>query len=395
MPFYSAFHIAKKSCKSVKILLVHQFLWAHYKAAIFSRFQKLVDKHPNIKSKILQTALYEEARVGFGTVDRNLHNYNYELVFDNVYERVPLFSRFWETLRRVRQFKPNVVNLPGYYEPAMVLVQLYCRIIGIKVILSVDSTESDNANVWYKEIIKRFIISQANGFFCYGTLAADYMLKLGAKPNQILMRNNAVDNEVIRQIHDRTEIETLKNELGITTNKNFIYVGRLMKIKNIQRLLDAYQQLNSTEWSLLLVGNGEDKAEILTHIQSNHITNVHFISAQPWQEVPRYMALADVLVLPSYSEPWGLVVNEAMACGKAVVVSEKCGCAPDLVKNGVNGFTFNPFNVEQLQEKLHYFIANPEAARSFGNAGQQMITKFHPLQVAEEMLAGFQKVCKK
>lgn len=379
----------------MKILIVHQFLWAHYKAAIFTRFQQLVDRTPATEVKVLQTALYEEARIGFGEVDRSIHQYNYELLFEDIYERIPLFRRFWETLRRVRQYKPAVINLPGYYEPAMVLVQLCCRLMGIKVILSIDSTESDNANIWYKEAIKKFIISQANGFFCYGTLAADYMLKLGAKPDQILMRKNAVDNEKVQQIHDNTDAATLKKQLNITTDKNFIYIGRLMKIKNIQRLLEAYQQLGTPEWGLILVGEGKDKTEILDYIETNKISNVRFVAAQPWQEVPKYLALADVLVLPSYSEPWGLVVNEAMACGKAVIVSEKCGSAVDLVKNGENGFTFNPFDVSQLRKSLTFFTNNADAAITFGEVSKQLITKFHPQQVAEEMLAGFKKVCNK
>ena len=379
----------------MKILIVHQFLWAHYKAAIFTRFQKLVDNDPSINSKVLQTALYEEARVGFGEVDRDIHNYNHELVFEEVYERVPLFRRFWETLKRIRMYRPDVVNLPGYYEPAMVMVQLCCRIMGIKVVLSIDSTESDNANIWYKEAIKKFIIGQADGFFCYGTLAADYVLKLGAKPGQILMRNNAVDNEAVRNIHDNTNAVGLKKRHNIISKKNFIYIGRLMEIKNIHRLLKAYQQLDDTDWGLILVGNGKDKEHILHQIEENNIKNVYFIPAQPWREIPKYMALADVLVLPSYSEPWGLVVNEAMACGKAVIVSDKCGCARDLVANGKNGFTFDPLNVNELKGKLDFFINDPDAASAFGKVSEQIIRNYSPQRVAEEMLTGFKKVCKK
>lgn len=379
----------------MRILIVHQFLWAHYKAAIFTRFQQLINTAPGTEVKVLQTALYEEARVGFGEVDRDIHAYDYELLFEDIYERVPMRKRFWETLRWVRQYRPDVINLPGYYEPAMVMVQMYSRLVGIKVVLSIDSTESDNKNIWYKETLKKFIIRRANGFFCYGTLAADYMLKLGAKPAQILLRNNAVDNEALRQIHDRTDATSLRKEHQITTEKNFIYIGRLMKIKNIQRLLEAYQKLGTSDWGLLLMGEGKDKAEILAYIEANNIANVHFIPAQPWQDVPRYLALADVLVLPSYSEPWGLVANEAMACGKAVIVSDKCGCADDLVSNGENGFTFDPFDVGQLTEKLHYFVMNPEAAIRFGEVSKKKITKYHPQRVAEEMLAGFRKICRK
>lgn len=379
----------------MKILIVHQFLWAHYKAAIFTEFQKLIDSHPNVESKVLQTALYEEARVGFGEVDRSIHQYDYELLFEEVYERVPTLTRFWKTLKRVIPFKPDVINLPGYYEPAMVMVQMLCRLMGIKVILSIDSTESDNTNVWYREAIKKFIIRQADGFFCYGTLAADYMIKLGAKPEQILMRNNAVNNEVVRQIHDQTDVGLLKRKHGIKTDKNFIYVGRLMEIKNVIRLLEAYQQLDTDECGLILVGEGKVKERILAFIAKYNLINVYFISAQPWQEVPKFLALANVLVLPSYSEPWGLVVNEAMACGKAVIISNKCGCANDLVRHNKNGFTFDPFDVNQLRNNMDYFLQNPARTIEFGTESEKIIAGYHPKVVAQEMLLGFTKVCTK
>lgn len=379
----------------MKILIVHQFLWAHYKAAIFTQFQKLVDNTSDVEVKVIQTALYEEARIGFGEVDRSIHQYNYELLFEEIYERVPALKRFWKTLKRVITFKPDVINLPGYYEPAMILVQMCCRIMGIKVILSVDSTETDNANVWYRETIKRFIIRRANGFFCYGSLAADYMLKLGAKPEQILMRKNAVNNEKITQIHDETNVDELKKAYAIKTDKNFIYIGRLMEIKNTVRLLEAFRQLNTAEWGLILVGEGKDKDRILKFIKDYELQNVHFIPAQPWQEVPRFMALAQVLVLPSYSEPWGLVVNEAMACGKAVIVSDKCGSAPDLVKQNTNGFTFDPFDVNQLKNSMEFFVKNPLKTTDFGFESKKIIAEYRPEIVAKEMLSGFRKVCTK
>lgn len=379
----------------MRILIVHQFLWAHYKAAIFTQFQKLVDGTPDVEVKVLQTALYEEGRVGFGTVDRSIHQYDYELLFEEVYERIPLIKRFWKTLQRVISFKPDVVNLPGYYDPAMVLVQLYCRLRNIKVVLSIDSIESNNPNVSYRETIKRLIIRQANGFFCYGTLAANYMLKLGAKPGQILMRKNAVDSNKVRQAYDRTNINELKKEYGIKTDKNFIYVGRLLELKNLVRLLEAFQQLNTTEWGLILVGDGEDKDRILNFVKKHQLQNVHFIPAQPWQEVPRFMTLANVLVLPSYSEAWGLVVNEAMTCGKAVIVSTRCGCYPDLVQEGINGFTFDPFEVDQLKNSMDYFLKKPDKLNQFGVESEKIIAEYRPEVVAKDMLSGFRKVCTK
>ncbi len=102
------------------------------------------------------------------------------------------------------------------------------------------------------------------------------------------------------------------------------------------------------------------------------------------------MALGDVFVLPSYSEPWGLVVNEAMAAGMPVIVSEKCGSAPDLVIDGENGFTFNPYEISEMTQKMEHFIQNPAVIPIFGEKSKEIIKKFSPEQVAKEMYQGFE-----
>jgi glycosyltransferase involved in cell wall biosynthesis len=71
-----------------------------------------------------------------------------------------------------------------------------------------------------------------------------------------------------------------------------------------------------------------------------------------YPELPNYYGLASAFVLPSISETWGLVVNEAMASGLPVLVSDRCGCAPDLVRDGTNGFTFDPYSVEEIASAM-------------------------------------------
>ena len=107
---------------------------------------------------------------------------------------------------------------------------------------------------------------------------------------------------------------------------NFIFVGRLIPPKNLPFLLNAFAEISAEapEWGLVLLGEGEQKGELQRLAQDN--TAIRFEAGVPWYEVAEYLALADVLVLPSESEPWGLVVNEAMICGLPVVVSEPSGC---------------------------------------------------------------------
>jgi glycosyltransferase involved in cell wall biosynthesis len=106
------------------------------------------------------------------------------------------------------------------------------------------------------------------------------------------------------------------------------------------------------------------------------------------------LALSDVLVLPSYSEPWGLVVNEAMACGMPVIVSEKCGCAPDLVQNGKNGISINPYDGKSLTDALNFFIENPTKIEVMGRVSKEIIEEYTPQKVAQEMYLGFKRCLK-
>ncbi|UBM59733.1 glycosyltransferase family 4 protein [Marinilongibacter aquaticus] len=378
----------------MRILIVHQFLWAHYKAGIFKNLEQLVDESQGQDElHIIQTAIFEKARRDFGKADTSIHNYRYELLFDDVYENTGYWNRLKKVWARIRAFKPDVINLPGYYEPAMVTVQFMAKILlRKKIILSVDSTEGDNPNKWYGELLKRIIISLADGFFCYGKLSADYMLKLGAKEEQILMRRNSVNNDLVRKIHDdfkeSTDYESEKRKLP---KYNFIFVGRFLAIKNIRLLVETFLKLEKAEdWGLILVGDGPLREEIETFCQGN--PSINSFPPTNWDGVPKRMALADVLVLPSYSEPWGLVTNEAMVCGKPVIVSQKAGSAHDLVKNGKNGFTFDAYSGDDLLEKLQFFVDNPAAVQSFGKNAEETIQEFAPEKVAEDMYNGFKRI---
>lgn len=377
----------------MRILIIHQYLWSHYKGKIYSELQKIVNTHKNDELLVLQTSLNEITRANLGPVDRSIHQYNYQVLVDDYYENIPNTTRAKKMLYWVRKFKPDVVNISGYYEPAMNTVLFYCRLVGIKVIISVDSTEEDKPNIWWKEAIKRFVVNRAQGFFCYGSKAAEYMLKFGAKPHQILLENNAVDNQKIASIYKEAyqtrEVE--KEKYGLRPF-NFIYTGRLMAIKNVANLLIAFAKLKPQNWGVVILGDGAEGENLRKYVADEQLEGVRFIEGQAWYNVPKFMALGDVFVLPSYSEPWGLVVNEAMVGGMPVIVSNKCGSSHDLVKNGENGYTFNPYDTDELAAIMKKFVDDPTIIKSFGAISQAIIKKYSPEQVAQEMYDGFKKV---
>jgi len=377
----------------MKILIVHNQLWAHYKAIIFNELQKIAAHENRSELLVVQIATIEKSRVDLGNLDTSIHQYPYQLLHEGTLEDVGLWQKIKGIQKAIDKFKPNVVNLTGYYDLASWAILFYCKIKGIKTILSNESTAGDHQRKGLKELIKSLIIKQFDGYFNFGTLSKNYLLDLGAKSTKMLVNRNCVDNIALRNIyeqHFQNRLSTQKT-LGIAPY-NFIFVGRLIHYKNLLNFLesfaDAQNQIKS-DWGVIILGDGEQKEDLIQLVNEKHIKNVSFQAGVSWQQVPEYLALSDVLVLPSYSEPWGLVVNEAMACGLPVMVSEKCGCAIDLVKNGENGYIFSPYNKVEMTNILLKFMGHTQNLKEMGLTSQQIIQEYSPENVAKEMYAGY------
>jgi glycosyltransferase involved in cell wall biosynthesis len=147
----------------------------------------------------------------------------------------------------------------------------------------------------------------------------------------------------------------------------FVSVGRFSEEKNLTRLLQAYRRYRDAEpdgWDLVIVGDGPQREELLGVARSLNLDDVIWPGFVQINELPIYYALSDGFVLPSVSEPWGLVVNEAMACGLPVLVSDRCGSAPDLVVEGKNGYTFDPYSVDAIADRMLRLASLDEARRA-------------------------------
>lgn len=386
----------------MRILIVHNMLWAHYKSSVFQALQQLVDQQDDLSVLVLQIARNERSRAGLETtIDeaQPTYTYNYELLFNRYLEEISFRERAKALLRQAKAYRPDVINLTGYYDPAQLLLLLWAKINGIRVVMQNESTAADQQRGGWKEQFKRWIFSRCDGFFCFGSQAANYVIQLGVSPTKILLRKNAVDNNALRSVYEQTlPSRTQKQQtLGLRPN-NFVFVGRLIEAKNLPMLLHSFaeaakQSKNGADWGVILLGDGVEKSNLIQQINTLALADqVILLPGRPWFRVPEVLALANVLVLPSRSEPWGLVVNEAMACGLPVLVSDRCGCAVDLVQNGQNGFIFDPDQPAQLIHHLVQFMDNSVDANQMGQAAKQFIAPYAPDMVAREMLDGFIKI---
>jgi glycosyltransferase involved in cell wall biosynthesis len=180
----------------------------------------------------------------------------------------------------------------------------------------------------------------------------------------------------------------------VKSANNFIFVGRIIEVKNIPILIKAFQYIKSSipeakDWGLIILGNGTLDDQIGREI-ANGSQDIYKFDAVDWQTVPKYFSKADCLVLPSKSEPWGLVVNEAMICRLGVIVSDSCGCKDDLVAG--NGFVFESGNQNQLQECMKNFVVNVERKDTMKENSLGIIEQFKVDLVAKRIVKGFLKI---
>ncbi len=207
-----------------------------------------------------------------------------------------------------------------------------------------------------KKWLLRLVYQNVDKAFYVGKYNKAYYQAFGLKQEQLIFAPHAVDNKRFSNEAEKWE-EAAKRERQLRSIPQscivFLYAGKFYAIKQLAMLIHSFQQLKGNQYKLLLVGNGEQEQELKKMAQSDE--RILFEPFRNQSEMPCLYRMGDVFVLPSKSETWGLGVNEAMACGRAAVVSDACGCAPELIVEGGTGFTFQSGNSDDLLQVLGTF----------------------------------------
>ena len=148
-------------------------------------------------------------------------------------------------------------------------------------------------------------------------------------------------------------------------------------------LLDAFEQIaNHQPATLFVVGDGPARARYQAICRERELTSVRFEGFRTQEELPRYYGIADVFVFPTHSDPWGLVLNEAMCSGLPVICSTAAGAAEDLMRPGQNGFVYEPGDVDALKRHMLTLLSDAEMRRRMGASSQEIIKDFSPQEMA-------------
>ena len=303
-----------------------------------------------------------------------------------------LLSNVRKLLKLLNNISPDVVVIPGYDSLLNITALIWCRLHHKAAVLLSDSQEKDLHRSLIKEKIKSYLVSNFDAGFVAGENALKYLNKLGMPKERILAGVDVVDNDFWSEVAQYAKENHQQQREKINAPVNyFLAVCRLIPKKNIEGLLLAYAsyvEAVPNPWDLIIIGDGvlAGRLKSLAHTLKLE-QRVHIKGYLSPNELASYYGLASAFILPSSQfEQWGLVVNEAMAAGLPVLVSDVCGCAPDLVINGITGYSFSPFDSSGFLNCLVEMGSNLEKNIEMGKAAQAHIQSYSLTRFAENFL---------
>jgi glycosyltransferase involved in cell wall biosynthesis len=300
------------------------------------------------------------------------------------YERRVTHSRE-ELCHALDELQPQVVVCVGYADPEINQAMAWALCRRVPLVTCSDSTYDDEPRSWGKEALKRRIVAAFDAALVAGRRAHDYSKRLGFGDDCRFQPWDVIDNQHFEHgaALSRNDGPASRERLKLPP-RYFLCVARFVPKKNLPRLVEAYAryalQAGNDAWSLVLSGTGPLETELRNCVAAAGLTGqVHFPGFLQYPDLPAYYGLAGAFILPSGSDQWGLVVNEAMAAGLPVLVSSRCGCAPDLVREGENGFTFDPENIDMIAGRLTQVAGLDQTRRrAMGQRSREIVAAFSP-----------------
>lgn len=325
-----------------------------------------------------------------------LEGYYSELIPNNSW-KPSIYNGFWglvnwKVISKLRKQPKSVIIIHGWAYFTNIIAIIFGKLYGHKVCLRAETPLNQEKRknkfiTFCKHLYLRFIFLFVDRFLFIGNQNRLFYKELHVSDSKLVFTPYSIDNARFTDTFNQLDKREVRVRLKLPVDKKIIlYSGKYIDKKRPLDLLKAFKLLNDKNIYLLMVGEGALRGEMENYIKSNGLgQSVSLTGFINQSLIPDYYAAADCFVMCSgMGETWGLSVNEAMNFGLPLIVSETCGCVDDLIKNGVNGYSYPEGNIEKLSEALNKICnADKETIHCMKQASLDIISKYDYERIIE------------
>ena len=284
-------------------------------------------------------------------------------------------SHKFEIVKYLNPKKYDVIICSNFSDVVGMIAITYMKTRKINYYLESDGGISKNDST-LKRLVKTFLISGAEGYFCTGEEHKKYYLAYGAVDSKIIPYpfSSVHSSDILDSVVAKEEKKVLKEKLGVTEGKMVLAVGQFIYRKGFDILLNATPNI-SGDIGVYIVG-GEPTVEYLNLAKKLNISNIHFVGYKDKDSLAEYYKAADLFVLPTREDIWGLVINEAMAYALPIITTTKCLAGTELVHSGKNGFLIESENAIDLSEKINFAFSDMEKLVEMSKESLEIVSNY-------------------
>ena len=293
-----------------------------------------------------------------------------------------------EVLKYVKQFSKDLIVVGQYSSPTYMIAIHYMKRKNIPFTLNTDGGfAKEDSPLKYR--IKRYFISSAAQWLTTGKLATEYFVHYGADPERThIYPFTSLKEENLLQAEENAKLgkAALRSALGITEKNMILSVGRFSYQNGYGKGYDTLMRMAKQipqDTGIYIVGD-EPTEEFVAWKNNEKIENIHFVGFKQKDELGKYYAAADIFVLMTIADVWGLVINEAMAYGLPVISSDMCLAGRELIEEGGNGYIIPVGDDHMLAQKCMQLLESPQQLSEFGQASKQKISGYTIEKMAEK-----------
>ncbi|MGU8826012.1 glycosyltransferase family 4 protein [Clostridium perfringens] len=300
----------------------------------------------------------------------------------------------WKILKYLNKRNQDLIVVTNYSYFTELLALLYIKLKRIPYCMEVDGGIIKRESIFLK-FFKRFLIKGAKAYISPSKSTDNFLMYYGANKDKIyrynftsLKNKDILSNKVLKKDKD-----TIKNKLGIKEEKIIVSVGRFIYLKGFDILLESCVNLKY-DTGVYIIG-GEAKKEYLDIIEKLNLKNINFVDFKSKEELYDYYKVADVFVLPTRSDVWGLVINEAMSVGLPIITTTNCVAGLELIQNDINGYIIPSENSEILAEKINLLLKDDKLREIMKKNNLIKISEYSIEKMAKDHFDIFKKILNK